>query len=43
MELGRTGWVACCGREKGGDQAGVEEERESLDGEPGGGGSGVGC
>jgi hypothetical protein len=43
MERGRTGWVAGCGREKSDDQAGVEEEREGLEGEPGRGGGDVGC
>lgn len=40
---GRTGWVTGCRREKSEDQAGVEEEREGLEGEPGRGGRGVGC
>jgi hypothetical protein len=43
VERRRTGWVAGCGREKSDDQAGVEEEREGLEGEPGRGGGDVGC
>jgi len=43
VERRRTGWVAGCGREKSDDQAGVEEEREGLEGKPGRGGGDVGC